>query len=213
MNKPSRLVFAFSPPRAPVGGSERKRPVQKRSQATVDAILKATLQVLDGFGLQKLTTIRVAERAGVSVGTLYQYFPNKAALVAALQARDRKRMLAGLSAVTAAHRGRPLEAAMRALITATLEMKLAAHSYRLTFTDADGAMLGPLALVLAPLLPVKQAPTRAAILVAALSGPIMHAAKHVPTLLKSSDFVDELCALAMGYVKRCQKLDRSSLRT
>lgn len=62
----------------------RKAPVQKRSQVTVDAIFEATTQVLLADGLQRLTTTRVAERAGVSVGTLYQYYPNKQSLLCEL---------------------------------------------------------------------------------------------------------------------------------
>jgi AcrR family transcriptional regulator len=55
----------------------RKTPVQERSTVTVEAIYEATFQVLLAVGPDRLTTTRVAERAGVSVGTLYQYFPNK----------------------------------------------------------------------------------------------------------------------------------------
>ena len=61
----------------------RKKPVQTRSTATVDAILQATIQVLIAIGKERLTTTQVALRAGVSVGTLYQYFPNKSALLQA----------------------------------------------------------------------------------------------------------------------------------
>src|SRR6516164_10394325 len=59
----------------------RKSPVQARSAASVDAILEATIQVLLSVGKERLTTTRVARRAGVSVGTLYQYFPNKSSLL------------------------------------------------------------------------------------------------------------------------------------
>lgn len=59
----------------------RKRPAQARSAVTVDAISEATIQVLLSVGPDQLTTTRVAERAGVSVGTLYQYFPNKHSLL------------------------------------------------------------------------------------------------------------------------------------
>ncbi len=59
----------------------RKRPIQTRSAVTVDAISEATIQVLLSVGPDQLTTTRVAERAGVSVGTLYQYFPNKHSLL------------------------------------------------------------------------------------------------------------------------------------
>ena len=59
----------------------RKRPVQARSETTVAALFEASIQVLLAVGYRKLTTTRVAERAGVSVGTLYQYFPNRQALI------------------------------------------------------------------------------------------------------------------------------------
>ncbi|MDX2086841.1 MAG: TetR/AcrR family transcriptional regulator [Kofleriaceae bacterium] len=62
----------------------RKRPRQERSKATVDTILAATARVLVKQGPGGLTTNAVAEAAGVSIGSLYQYFPNKQALVAAL---------------------------------------------------------------------------------------------------------------------------------
>lgn len=62
----------------------RKKPRQARSEVTVAAIYEATIQVLLTQGLRRLTTTRVAERAGVSVGTLYQYFPNKHALLYSL---------------------------------------------------------------------------------------------------------------------------------
>ncbi len=62
----------------------RKWPVQARSEATVAALFEASIQVLLNVGYRKLTTTRVAERAGVSVGTLYQYFPNRQALILSL---------------------------------------------------------------------------------------------------------------------------------
>ncbi|HYL99558.1 MAG TPA: TetR/AcrR family transcriptional regulator [Blastocatellia bacterium] len=62
----------------------RKKPVQARSAFTVESVLEATIQVLLKDGAAHLTTTRVAERAGVSVGTLYQYYPNKRSLLYAL---------------------------------------------------------------------------------------------------------------------------------
>jgi AcrR family transcriptional regulator len=59
----------------------RKWPVQARSEVTVSALFEASIQVLLAAGYRKLTTTRVAERAGVSVGTLYRYFPNRQALI------------------------------------------------------------------------------------------------------------------------------------
>src|SRR6185295_18754704 len=62
----------------------RKRPVQARSQRTVDAVLKAAAQVFTRRGYAGATTNHIAERAGVSVGSLYEYFPSKDALLVAL---------------------------------------------------------------------------------------------------------------------------------
>ena len=62
----------------------RKRPKQERSRATVEAILEAAARILVQEGLQQATTNRIAEVAGVSIGSLYQYFPNKESLVRAL---------------------------------------------------------------------------------------------------------------------------------
>jgi AcrR family transcriptional regulator len=62
----------------------RKKPAQERSRVLVDALIKTTARILVQDGWQGLTTNRVAREAGVSVGSLYQYFPNKDALVQAL---------------------------------------------------------------------------------------------------------------------------------
>ena len=62
----------------------RKRPIQERSQGTVEDILSAAAQVFEKHGYAAGTTNRIAERAGVSIGTLYQYFPNKEAVAVAL---------------------------------------------------------------------------------------------------------------------------------
>src|SRR6185369_10221121 len=65
----------------------RKAPRQERAQATVEALLEATAAVLRAEGYDGLTTNKVAEAAGVSVGSLYQYYPGKDALVTAVLLR------------------------------------------------------------------------------------------------------------------------------
>lgn len=65
--------------------SSRKEPKQARSTELVSAILEAAIQVLAKEGASRFTTARVAEKAGVSVGSVYQYFPNKAAILFRLQ--------------------------------------------------------------------------------------------------------------------------------
>ena len=62
----------------------RRTPKQERARATVDAILEATAQLLVAEGTGRVSTNRIAKRAGVSVGTLYQYFPDKNAIIRAV---------------------------------------------------------------------------------------------------------------------------------
>ena len=71
--------------------SLRKRPTQARANALIDAVLEASIQVLAQEGAARFTTARVAKRAGVSVGSLYQYFPNKAAILFRLQSDEWRR--------------------------------------------------------------------------------------------------------------------------
>lgn len=71
----------------------RKQPVQARAQSTVTAILEATIQVLEREGPDAATTTRIAEVAGVSVGTLYQYFSHRDAIFDALQEREFQRAI------------------------------------------------------------------------------------------------------------------------
>jgi AcrR family transcriptional regulator len=73
--------------------SPRKKPLQERAQATVDALLQATAHILVQGGFEALSTNKVAVKAGVSIGSLYQYFPSKEALVAALAERHHAEMM------------------------------------------------------------------------------------------------------------------------
>jgi AcrR family transcriptional regulator len=74
----------------------RRRPRQARAQATVEAIVKATSRVLVEEGYDRASTNRIAHAAGVSIGSLYQYFPSKEALVAALVESHAERMRAAI---------------------------------------------------------------------------------------------------------------------
>lgn len=102
----------------------RKTPVQARSTASVSAILEATIQVLLEVGKERLTTTRVAARAGVSVGTLYQYFPNKSALLQAVLRRHFSELTDAIDAVCREQRGTSLSQMATALVTAFLEAKM-----------------------------------------------------------------------------------------
>lgn len=101
--------------------SPRKAPRQSRSQATVTAILDATARILVERGLAAASTNAIAERAGVSVGSLYQYFPNKEALVSALHARHGEQMVAVIQRALTKAMDATLEDALTGLIEATVE--------------------------------------------------------------------------------------------
>ncbi|WP_233581565.1 TetR/AcrR family transcriptional regulator [Acidipila sp. EB88] len=120
----------------------RKQPIQARSTATVEAILDATVQVLIAEGKDRLTTTRIAHRAGVSVGTLYQYFPNRRSL---LQATLRRKLVTVTEAIEAAcleHRGERLSAIVEGVALAFFRAKMrdAASSLALyaVSSDVDG---------------------------------------------------------------------------
>ncbi|WP_421999242.1 TetR/AcrR family transcriptional regulator [Reyranella sp.] len=102
----------------------RKSASQQRSRATVETLLDATARVLVRDGYDRASTNRIAARAGVSVGSLYQYFPNKEALVAALVARHNREMLELVRAALAEVASRDLGTAMRELTRATLDAHL-----------------------------------------------------------------------------------------
>src|SRR5713226_5195981 len=102
----------------------RKSPLQARSAASVDAILEATIQVLLQVGKERLTTTKVALRAGVSVGTLYQYFPNKSALLKAALKRHIDEVTEAIELVCHEQKGHSLEQMATALMTTFLEAKM-----------------------------------------------------------------------------------------
>jgi AcrR family transcriptional regulator len=123
----------------------RKSPVQARSAASVDAILEATIQVLLDVGKERLTTTKVAYRAGVSVGTLYQYFPNKSALLQAVLRRHLEQVTQAIDRVCREQRASTLPQMATALINAFLEAKMkdvktSVALYSVS-SDVDGAKI------------------------------------------------------------------------
>lgn len=99
----------------------RKRASQERSRATVDALIEATARILVRDGFDRASTNRIAHEAGVSVGSLYQYYPGKEALVAAVAERHAEDLMAVVRKALAAVADQPLEAATRRLVAAAIE--------------------------------------------------------------------------------------------
>jgi AcrR family transcriptional regulator len=95
----------------------RKIPRQTRSKLMVETILDATARVLIEEGFSRTTTNRVAERAGISVGSLYQYFPSREALVAAVARRFSEEMKGKLEQLLIEAQGGSLESALHNLLT------------------------------------------------------------------------------------------------
>jgi AcrR family transcriptional regulator len=139
------LRTSHLPQRAQLILEPRKSPVQARSAVTVAAILEATIQVLLSVGKERLTTTRVAIRAGVSVGTLYQYFPNKRALLQAVLKRHLHEVTNAIERVSSEQKGKTLEQMATALINAFLNAKM--HNAKTSValysvsSDVDGAKM------------------------------------------------------------------------
>jgi AcrR family transcriptional regulator len=99
---------------------QKRRPLQRRSQETVEVLIRATTQILSREGSERLTTNRVAEKAGVSIGSLYQYFPDKEALLAEVRRRYNDAFRERLIALTGAIATLPLRDAVAGCVRAII---------------------------------------------------------------------------------------------
>ncbi|UVO39986.1 TetR/AcrR family transcriptional regulator [Bradyrhizobium arachidis] len=108
--------MARKPPTNP-----RKNASQERSRATVDALIEATARILVREGFEKTSTNRIAEIAGVSVGSLYQYFPSKEALVAAVIDRHHEEIMGIVRTTLCEVMDMPIEKAVRRLVTVAID--------------------------------------------------------------------------------------------
>jgi AcrR family transcriptional regulator len=194
----------------------RKRPRQERSRATVDSILGATARVLVERGFDGLTTNEVAEAAGVSIGSLYQYYPNKEALVAALIEQHVEQMNAAILSELTRVAQLPMAEAVRAVI----ELTIRAHSIEpelhrvLTeqvprvgrmarLRELDSICHRMVAGVLAARkdeLAIQDADLAAFILVASIEAITHRAALFCPERLRDPRLIDEAVALVTRYL-------------
>lgn len=139
MKNPSRFIFAL-PASAMTDRqnsriASRRKPKQARSNDLVSAILQAAIQVLAKEGVHRFTTTRVAERAGVSVGSVYQYFPNKASILFRLQSDEWRQTSAMLAAILQDFEKPPLQR-LRILVQAFVRSECEEANVRTALNDA-----------------------------------------------------------------------------
>jgi AcrR family transcriptional regulator len=191
--------------------AQRRIPRQARAEETVAAILEGSAQVLEAGGLAAFTTNAVAERAGVSIGTLYQYFADKQSILRALAERELRRTL---TAVATALRGNPQasgEERVRAMVRAMVNAfsgRLRARRAVIQAILAQGAsfeMMQPITAFLAQSEGDDRALVRLTreqtfVLSRALMGVIRAAVIEEQPFLKSRSFEDEVVRLVLAYV-------------
>jgi len=115
--------------------SSRKKPKQTRSADLVASILAAAVEVLEQEGASRFTTTRVAEKAGVSIGSLYQYFPNKAAILFQLQSDEWRQTATMLEDILADAHKMPLER-LRVLVHSFIRSECEEAAMRVALNDA-----------------------------------------------------------------------------
>jgi AcrR family transcriptional regulator len=193
----------------------RKLPRQERSRATVDAITQAATYILVKSGWERLTTNAVAERAGVNISSLYQYFPNKQAIVAELQRRHvtqtRRKLTQALAQMP---EQRSLHEALVLLVCAMVDEHRAAPSvHRAIEEELPSSMrcatpdyaeqLDDLRQGLERFMENVPHPAVAIQVGVVAAHAVIHAAAaERPAVLLRADFVDEVVALLEGYLRR-----------
>lgn len=204
----------------PRPASPRKQPRQERARATVDAILRATAHILRTEGWDGCNTNAVARRAGVSIGSLYQYFPSKEALVAALtEAHAAKGLEVLMKAVAgAAEAPRSMEETVRHYIRAMVELHAVDPKLHRVLQDQVPRLQGGFEVVrrvstqsaalVRGWLESQRAQLRhvdldvaAYILVTAVESVAHLDVLERPAQLDTDVLVDELTALVLGYLR------------
>ncbi|RYX96252.1 MAG: TetR/AcrR family transcriptional regulator [Comamonadaceae bacterium] len=198
----------------------RKLPTQERAHTTIEAIFQATAQIVESEGEARLTTNKVAQKAGFSIGTLYQYFPGKEAILLAMINRERRRVLDELQAMMkrAVDGKRDVEQVVRELIHVLVEsfgsgpqhrramIRLAWRMDHLeNITQALREAAEGQAFALGQLDdPSLRLPTPAMMFVAtrAVMGVIRSASLEDSPLLGTPGFEDELVRMVMGVIRR-----------
>jgi len=197
----------------------RKTPSQERARATVEAILEAAAYILVRDGWKKFTTNSVAERAGVNIASLYQYFPNKDSIVAELQRRHIEKGRNAYPEMIAHLRSQPnLRAALKILIDGAIaEHRINPKLHRVfaeelprasrrMHGDRDKHLIARLANFLEPY-PIQVPDLDIALFLFRVIGhaAIHEAACEMPELLENPLFAEELITLIERYLVRDKK--------
>ncbi len=198
----------------------RKSATQDRSRATVDALIEATARILVRDGFERASTNRIAAAAGVSVGSLYQYFPGKEALVAAVIARHNRQLMQIVGRALAEVAEQPLGPAVRALVAAAiaahrvdpqLHRVLAEQTPHIAGAETVGALTQETYDLFRAFLERRRADLRPAdldlaafVCVTAIEALTHTAVLHRPDVLADAavgSLVDEATRLVLGYLR------------
>jgi AcrR family transcriptional regulator len=177
----------------------RKRPRQARSRATVDAVLEATARVLVKRGFDGLTTNLVAEAAGVSIGSLYQYFPNKEALVGALIEKH----VEDMTSLCLAELTRVAQLAVEPELHRVLTEQVPRVGRMAKLREIDALTHRMVAGLLATRraeLAIDDPDMAAFVLVSAIEAITHRAALFSPELLRDPRLIDETCTMVRRYL-------------
>jgi len=208
------------------GLSPKKTPRQDRSRATVEALLEATTDILIRQGYAKLTTNRIAERAGVNIASLYQYFPGKEAIVAELRRRHGAEQRAAVRQVLAERTTGELESTIRTLVSVGVAGHAQAPRLHRVFTEEMPALgYRDVAAIDAPVVDAMRRFLQdadvevrdldlALWMIATASGAVLHrAAIERPEDLSSGVITEELVTLLCRYLQRVSAAGRSDRST
>ncbi len=208
----------------PISADPRKKPIQRRSRALVSALTKAAARVLSRRSLDRATTNEIADLAGVSIGSLYQYFPNKQALVAALIRSRASEDVVHLTKFMDLPLEVPLEEAMRQGARALVDLhRRSPHLYRVLLRAVPE--LGQYEAVrglaragrrrFADFLRTRRHETRALdaelsalVLGRSIEAVLHHVILEEPELLEDPRLVEELTTLCVRYLG-CREPSRS----
>jgi AcrR family transcriptional regulator len=193
----------------------RRKPRQVRALDTVEVIFEATARILQREGPAALNTNYIAERAGISVGTLYQYFRNKEAILVAMARReiatDEAAVIKAMSEAAEGSDIDPVRLAIRALITAYGKRRVARRAaFEALVSEGLGnelaksvqkiaQMLGERSDRLLPARTRPVTPTNLFVITRAVSGIMRAASQEESPLLGTPEFEDELVHLVQAY--------------